>query len=96
MRAIDVNFSNSLLVGAVFRGSDLRGAVFAGCDLRGASFIGCELAFADFSGAIFGPLRREDGSEISTDFTQANLTGAVLDGSAPVNTAADSEVTLAC
>lgn len=95
-RAIDVNFSNSLLVGAVFRASDLRGAVFAGCDLRGASFVGCELAFADFTGAIFGSLQREDGAEFSTDFTNANMTGAVLDGSLPVSTATDREVVLAC
>lgn len=96
MRAIDVNFSESILVGAVFRGSDLRGAIFSGCDLRGASFVGCQLAFADFTGATFGSLRREDGSKFTTDFTDANLTGALLDEPPPVASETQPDVVLAC
>lgn len=96
MRAIDVNFSQSLLAGAVFRGADLRGAVFADCDLRGANFDGCQLAFADFTRAIIGPLKREDGTALVTDFTNANLTGAVLDKPLPPSSAVASDLLLAC
>jgi uncharacterized protein YjbI with pentapeptide repeats len=83
IRAIDVDFSGSLLTGAVFRRADLRGADFRGCDLRGASFADCQLAFADFSGAVTGAVRKDDGAAFLTDFSNANLTGAVFDAPPP-------------
>jgi uncharacterized protein YjbI with pentapeptide repeats len=56
IRAIQIDFSDSSLQGAVFDGADLRGAVFDGCDLRGASFKGAKLSHARFVGADLKPL----------------------------------------
>lgn len=95
IRAIDVDFSGSLLTGATFRQADLRGAVFKGCDLRGASFVDCQLAFADFSGAVMGAVRKSGGEAFLTDFSNAGLTGAAFD--APPPTASRPvELDLAC
>lgn len=95
IRAIEVDFSGSLLAGATFRHADLRGAIFRGCDLRGASFADCQLGFADFTGAVLGAVRKEDGAEFFTDFSDANLTGAAFDGPPPTASRA-VEVALAC
>ena len=95
IRAIDVDFSGSLLAGATFRHADLRGAVFKGCDLRGASFADCQLGFADFTGAVMGAVVKDDGAQFFTDFSDANLTGTIFDGPPP--TASRSvEIALAC
>jgi uncharacterized protein YjbI with pentapeptide repeats len=104
IRAIEVDFSGSLLTGAVLRHADLRGARFRGCDLRGASFADCQLAFADFTGAVTGVIVKEDGTEVSTDFENANLTGAIFDPAPPVpapapvpaEPSAPDEIALAC
>jgi len=100
MRAIEVDFSGSLLTGAVLRHADLRGARFRGCDLRGASFADCQLAFADFTGAVTGVIVKEDGVEVSTDFADANLTGAIFDPTptapGPAQPSAPAKVALAC
>lgn len=98
IRAIDVDFSGALLTGATLRRADLRGAKFAGCDLRGVSFVDCQLGFADFTGATTGGIVKEDGTEVSTDFNGANLTGAIFDPSVdPVGKSADAEkLALAC
>lgn len=99
LRAIDVDFSGSQLTGAVFRHADLRGAKFRGCDLRGVSFADCQLAFADFTGAVTGAIVKEDGTEVSTDFENANLTGAIVafqPPAAPEAPSAAVEIDLAC
>lgn len=97
LRAIDVDFSGSLLTGSIFRHADLRGAKFRDCDLRGASFVDCQLGFADFTGAQTGAIVKEDGVEVSTDFENANLTGAILEfqPAAPEDSA-PSDLALAC
>ena len=95
IRAIEVDFSGSLLTGATLQRADLRGAKFAGCDLRGVSFVDCQLGFADFTGATLGAIVKEDGSEVSTDFTGANLTGAIFDPPTQ-NAPAREELALAC
>lgn len=95
IRAIEVDFSGSLLTGATFRRADLRGAVFKGCDLRGASFVDCQLAFSDFSGAVMGAVRKAGGAEFFTDFSDANVTGAVFDAPPPA-ASRPLELDLAC
>jgi uncharacterized protein YjbI with pentapeptide repeats len=95
IRAIEVDFSGSLLTGATFRQADLRGAAFKGCDLRGASFVDCQLAFADFTGAAMGAVRKAGGAEFFTDFSNANLTGAAFDVPPPT-ASRPVELALAC
>ena len=95
IRAIEVDFSGSLLTGATFRRADLRGAVFKGCDLRGASFVDCQLAFSDFSGTVMGAVRKAGGAEFFTDFSDANVTGAVFDAPPPA-ASRPLELDLAC
>jgi uncharacterized protein YjbI with pentapeptide repeats len=72
-RAIQVDFSDSSLQGAVFDGADLRGAVFEGCDLRGASFQGAKLSHARFSGADLTPLMLPSGRSHPANFAGASI-----------------------
>jgi uncharacterized protein YjbI with pentapeptide repeats len=96
MRAIEIDFSGSLLTGAMMRHADLRGAKFRGCDLRGVNFRDCQLAFADFTGATLGVVVKEDGAEVSTDFGDANLTGTLFDSPVPGGRAGLNHLALAC
>lgn len=79
VRAIEIDFSKSLLTGANFRDADLRGADFSYCDLRGVSFRNSQLSFANFTGARIGSIRKEDGAAVATDFEGATTIGATFD-----------------
>jgi uncharacterized protein YjbI with pentapeptide repeats len=79
VRAIEIDFSKSLLTGANFRDADLRGADFSYCDLRGVSFRNSQLSFANFTGVRIGSIRKEDGAAVATDFGGATTIGATFD-----------------
>lgn len=72
--AVDMNFADAQLQGAVFDGADLRGADFRRADLRGASFRGANLAHAIFQGTDLSTL----GASGPARFDDANLEGTGL------------------
>jgi len=92
--AIDMDFSNTVLAGAVFREADLRGAIFDRCDLRGASFQNCKLAFSSFIGADLGSLTLGGGRHLKPDFGGASLEGAVFDPTQSARVSAPEECVL--
>jgi|RhiMethySRZTD1v2_1073278.scaffolds.fasta_scaffold35208_2 uncharacterized protein YjbI with pentapeptide repeats len=71
------NFSNQILNWCNFSGRDLTGADFSGATLTGVVFIHATLSGAHFNNATFADSRNP---VLPSDFTLADLTGAVFQG----------------
>lgn len=87
---VSVDFSRSVLVGAVFDGADLRGARFDGADLRGCSFRNCNLNHAVFDKANLKSFAGGTGRSFPPNFESASLHSTRF-----VETVFDQESTLA-